>query len=89
MAAKKVLDKIKKQVLLFKKESKENGDLYGSIKPKEVSKYFSDKFSETVHPSQIDLKQEINKVGKFSLSINLHPEVTTELRVVVEKKEIK
>ena len=89
MAAKKVLDKIKTQVLLFNKESKENGDLYGSIKPKEISKYFSEKFSETVHPSQIDLKQEINKVGKFSLSINLHPEVTTELRVVVEKKEIK
>ena len=49
----------------------------------------SEKISETVHPSQIDLKQEINKVGKFSLSINLHPEVTTELRVVVEKKEVK
>ena len=69
MAAKKVLDKIKTQVLLFNKESKENGDLYGSIKPKEISKYFSEKFSETVHPSQIDLKQEINKVGKF-FSVN-------------------
>ena len=89
MAAKKVLDKIKTQVLLFNKESKENGDLYGSIKPKEISKYFTDNFKETIHPSQLDLKQEINKVGSFSLTINLHSDLVTELHVSVEKKELK
>ena len=89
MAAKKVLDKIKTQVLLFKKESKENGDLYGSIKPKEISKYFSEKFSETVHPSQIDLKKEIKKSGEYQITVNLHSEIIAELRVLVEKKETK
>ena len=68
--AKKVLEKIKNKKLIFKKETKENGDLFASIKPREISKYFEENFKEKIHPSQIDLKQEINKVGKFSLLIN-------------------
>ena len=83
--AKKIFEKIKNKKLLFKKETKENGDLYGSIKPKEISQYFNDNFDETIHPSQIDLKQEINKTGNFSLSVNLHSDIAIELRVIVEK----
>ena len=60
-----------------------------TIKPKEISKYFTENFKETVHPSQLDLKQEINKVGNFSLTINLHSDLVTELHVTVEKKELK
>ena len=75
--------------MIFEKETKENGELYGNIKPKEISKYFLDNLKQTVHPSQIDLKQEINKIGEFSLSINLHSELVAELRVLVEKKKPK
>ena len=88
-SAKKVFEKIKSKKLIFKKETKENGDLFAAIKPKEISKYFDENFKETIHPSQIDLKQEINKVGKFSLSINLHSDLIAELHVLVEKKETK
>ena len=88
-SAKKILDKIKNKKLIFKKETKENGELFASIKPKEISKYFIENFKETIHPSQLDLKQEINKVGNFSLTINLHSDLVTELHVTVEKKELK
>jgi len=88
-AAKKVLEKIKNKQLLFKKETKENGELFAPIKPREISKYFSESFKETIHPSQIDLKQELNKVGKFSILINLHSDLVTELHVLVEKKQSK
>ena len=87
--AKKILEKIKNKKLIFKKETKENGELFASIKPKEISKYFIENFKETIHPSQLDLKQEINKVGNFSLTINLHSDLVTELHVTVEKKDIK
>ena len=88
-SAKKILEKIKNKKLIFKKETKENGELFASIKPKEISKYFIENFKETIHPSQFDLKQEINKVGNFSLTINLHSDLVTELHVTVEKKDIK
>ena len=59
------------------------------LKPKEISKYFIDNFKETIHPSQLDLKKEINKIGKFSLTINLHSDLVVELHVLVEKKDSK
>ena len=88
-SAKKILEKIKNKKLVFKKETKENGDLFATIKPKEISKYFIDNFKETIHPSQLDLKKEINKIGKFSLAINLHSDLVAELHVLVEKKDSK
>ena len=47
---------------------------------------FSGKFA--IHPSQIDLKKEINKIGEFPLSINLHSDLVAELHVLVEKKKL-
>ena len=88
-SAKKIFEKIKNKKLVFKKETKENGDLFAAIKPKEISTYFFEKFSETIHPSQIDLKKEIKKAGTYSIAVNLHSEVTAELHVLVEKKENK
>ena len=87
--AKDVYEKIKKKTIRFNKETKDNGDLYGNIKPKEISKYFLDNFKETIHPSQIDIKKEINKIGQYSISINLHSDLIVELRVTVEKNTSK
>ena len=87
--AKEIYQKNKKKIIKFSKETKENGDLYGNIKPKEISKYFLDNFKQTIHPSQIDIKKEINKVGEFPLTINLHSDLVVELRVLVEKKALK
>ena len=87
--AKKIFDKIKGKKLIFMKEAKENGDLFATIKPKEISVYILEKFKETVHPSQIDLKKEIKKAGNYPITINLHSEIEAELHAVVEKKENK
>jgi len=80
-----IANKIKNKTLKFKKESKDNGDLYGSIKPKEVSNAFIKDLKVEITPSQIDLKQEINKIGKFKININLHSEVSANVMLNVEK----
>ena len=87
--AKDIYEKIKKKSIIFNKETKENGDLYGIIKPKEISKYFLDNFKQTIHPSQVDIKKEINKIGQFPITINLHSDLIVELRVTVEKNTLK
>ena len=84
-AAKKIFDNIKGKKLKFSKETKENGDLFASVKPKEISMYFLEKFNEKIHPSQMDLKKEIKKIGSYPIFINLHPEIIAELHVEVEK----
>ena len=80
-----IANKIKNKTLKFKKESKDNGDLYGSIKPKEVSNAFIKDLKVEISPSQIDLKQEINKIGKYKININLHSEVSANVMLSVEK----
>ena len=82
---KEIADTITNKTLKFKKESKENGELYGSIKPKEVSIVFKDVLAVEINPSQIDLRQEITQVGKYKININLHAEVTASVDLHVDK----
>tara|TARA_B110000971_G_scaffold25287_1_gene22755 strand:+ start:327 stop:782 length:456 start_codon:yes stop_codon:yes gene_type:complete len=82
---KELASKIYNKTLKFNKESKENGELYGSIKPKEVSNAFKTILEVEISPSQIDLRQEISQVGKYEVNINLHAEVTAVVNLQVDK----
>ena len=86
---KEIALKINNKSLKFNKEAKENGDLFGSIKPKEVSSAFLNDLNVEINPSQIDLKQEINKTGKYKININLHSDVTATVNLAVDKAETK
>jgi len=77
--------KIENKVLKFNKESKENGELYGSIKPKEVSSAFKTILKVEINPSQVDLRQEITQIGKYKINVNLHAEVTVSVNLHVDK----
>ena len=48
--------KLNNKMILFKKESKDNGDLYGTIKPKEISNEILEKLKVSVEPSKIIIK---------------------------------
>ena len=82
---KEIALKISNKTLKFNKESKENGELYGSIKPKEVSNAFKSILNVEINPSQIDLRQEITQIGKYKININLHAEVTASVNLIVDK----
>ena len=76
---------INKKSFIFNKESKENGELYGSIKPKEITTAIYNKMKVEVKPSQIVLKNELNKIGNFKVDINFHSEVSAEISIKIEK----
>jgi len=76
---------INKKTFLFNKESKENGELYGSIKPKEISAIIYDKMNVEVKPSQIVLKDDLNKIGTYEININFHSEVSTKISIKIDK----
>jgi len=82
---KELAAKISNKTLKFNKESKENGELYGSIKPREVSNAFKDELKVVINPSQIDLRQEITQTGKYKINVNLHAEVTAIVNLHVDK----
>ena len=87
--AKKVYDVIDKKKYKFLKRTKDNNELYGSIKPKEISKTIEALDKVEIRPSQIDLGQEINKIGSFEVKINLHADVLATIHIEVVKQEEK
>ena len=78
-------NKIKNKNIKVYKAIKENGDLYASIKPKEISKIILDELKTEIGPSEIIIKKEINRIGQFDVNIVLHSEVQTKISLKVEK----
>jgi large subunit ribosomal protein L9 len=85
--AKKYFDIINTKKYKFIKSAKENNELYGSIKPKEISKTLEDVDKLEIKPSQIDLGSEINIVGSYKAKINLHAEIQAIIHIEVVKQD--
>ncbi len=85
----KAADLVNKKTIVLNKECKENGDLYGSIKPKEITNLIKDQLKADVSPSQILLKEELNKIGLFKVSINFHSEVQAAISIKIDKIQSK
>tara|TARA_Y100000768_G_scaffold388121_2_gene382305 strand:- start:7706 stop:8161 length:456 start_codon:yes stop_codon:yes gene_type:complete len=71
--------------ITFNKECKENGELYGSIKPKEITNLIKEKLKADVSPSQIVLKVELNKIGLYEAIVNFHAEVQSKFSIKIDK----
>ena len=87
--AKKIYDIINKKNYKFSKQTKDNEELYGSIKPKEISISIKELDKIEIKPSQIDLNSEINKIGNYTAKVNLHAEIIATIHIEVVKQEEK
>ena len=85
--AKEIADKIHKKEYLIKKLSTENNELYGSVKPTEISKIIQETNQIEIKPSMIQPVTEIKSLGKFKVKISLHSEVDAEIMINVESAE--
>ncbi len=86
-AAKTIYEKINKKEYLVKKLSTENNELYGSVKPTEISKLILELDKLEIKPSMIQLEKEIKSLGNFKVKINLHSDVQAEVNIKVEQLE--
>ena len=87
--AKKILDIINNTNYKFSKRAKDNDDLFGSVKPLELSKAIEKSKKINIKPSQIDLGTEIKKIGSYEAKINLHPEIQAKIHIEVVKEKDK
>ena len=85
--AKKVFEKINKSEFSVKKLSTENDELYGSVKPTEISKLIFKESEIEIKPSMIQPVKEIKSLGRFKVKISLHSEVDAEIMVNVKSDE--
>ena len=66
-----------------KKLSTENNELYGSVKPTEISKLIKEENKIDVKPSMIQPVEEIKSLGRFKVKVSLHSEVDAEITINV------
>ena len=85
--AKKTFEKINDKIFSIKKLSTENNELYGSVKPTEISKVILETSKLDIKPSMIQLAKEIKALGVFKVKINLHSEVQAEVSIKVVAEE--
>ena len=85
--AKQIFEKINNKIFSIKKLSTENSELYGSVKPTEISKIILETVKLDIKPSLIQLTNEIKALGVFKVKINLHSEVQAEISIKVVEAE--
>ena len=85
--AKKISEKINKKEYIVKKLSTETNELYGSVKPTEISKLIKETDKIEINPSMIQPVEEIKAIGKFKVKISLHSEVDAEIIINVSSAD--
>ena len=85
--ARKISEKINKKEYAVNKLSTENKELYGSVKPTEISKIINETSKIEIKPSMIQPVKEIKSIGKFKVKIYLHSEVEAEIMIIVNSAE--
>ena len=84
----KILDeKLKNKKYTIEKLSTENRELYGSVKPTEISKLLKEIDEVDINPSMIQPVTEIKSLGEFEILLNLHSEIQTKIHLKVVSKE--
>ena len=85
--AKQLMEKINNKLYSVKKLVTENKDLYGSIKPTEISKLIFENDKIEIKPSLIQPLKEIKSIGTFKVRIDLHSEVQAEIKIKVDSTD--
>ena len=85
--AKNIQEKVQNKEFKVKKLSTENKELYGSVKPTEISKIINENLNIKINPSLIQPIKEIKALGTFKVILNLHSEIQAEVMLKVEPEE--
>ena len=87
-AAKEIAEKLKNKTIEIKKLVTENKELYGSVKPTEISKLIKEKLNIELSSSLIQPVTEIKSLGEFKVVLNLHSEIESFIKIKVSPEEL-
>tara|TARA_B100001027_G_scaffold84844_1_gene58078 strand:- start:27 stop:482 length:456 start_codon:yes stop_codon:yes gene_type:complete len=85
--AKGIDEKLKNKEYKINKLSTENKELYGSVKPTEISKVLNEIEKVEINPALIQPTKEIKSLGSFEVILNLHTDIQTKIKINVLAKE--
>ena len=85
--SKENFEKINNKTYIVQKLSTENKELYGSVKPTEISKIIEKKDGLKVDSSIIQPVKEIKSLGKHKIIINFHIDIQASIFIDVVQQE--
>ncbi len=85
--AKEIDNRLKGKEFSIKKLSTENKELYGSVKPTEISKLLKEVENIDINPSLVQPAKEIKSLGVYDVILNLHSEIQSKIKVKVIAQE--
>ncbi len=85
--AKEISEKLKNKTFEIKKLVTENKELYGSVKPTEISKILKEEENIDLSSSLIQPVTEIKSIGEFKVVLNLHSEIVSTIKIKVIPEE--
>ena len=85
--AKKIDERLKNKLYTIQKLITENRELYGSVKPTEISNLLSKNEGLDINPSIIQLSKEIKSLGTFDVVLNLHSDIQSQIKIKIVPKE--
>ena len=85
--AKGIDEKLRNKEYTINKLSTENRELYGSVKPTEISKVLNEIEKVEINPALIQPTKEIKSLGSFDVVLNLHTDIQTKIKINVLAKE--
>jgi large subunit ribosomal protein L9 len=83
-AALELAEKIKDAVIVFKTTGGEDGRLYGAVTTKDVAEKINSQLGLAIDKKKIVLSDNIKRTGEYSVKIKLYPEISVELKIIVE-----
>ena len=87
-SAKDIAEKLKNKSYEIKKLVTENKELYGSVKPTEISKILKERENRELSSSIIQPVNEIKSIGEFKVLLNLHSEIEVFIKIKVIPEDI-
>ena len=82
-----VADEISKATLQTKKKMGEGGKMFGSVTAQEIAGLLKAKGIE-IDRRKIQMQEPIKKAGEFTVPVKLHPEVTGQIKLIVEGEKV-
>lgn len=85
-AAKKLSDELKEVEVTVKIKAGADGKTFGSVSSKEIAEAVKQQNGLELDKKKIMVKDPIKALGNYKIPVKLHPEVTGEFTLIVDKE---
>lgn len=84
-AAQLLAERMEKLTLVAKLKAGEDDRLFGAVTTADIAALLKDKGIE-VDKKRIELTETLNRLGIYTVYVNLHPEIRAKVKVLVDKE---